>query len=111
MYSRYMYIYMLLIHHPFPTLSFPRFPSSRYKLPDVRQDVLCTMEDLGLSGTWVYQGFCYWGKGNQGLGPVGELGLRCILGGWAWSGFWFFGNFFSGGFHRGKGNLGLGLSG
>src|SRR6218665_1994951 len=84
MYSRYMHIYMLLIHHPFPTLSFPRLPSSRYKLPDVRQDVLCTMEDLGLSGTWVYQGFCYWGKGNQGLGPVGELGLGVQSGSWVY---------------------------
>src|SRR6218665_217105 len=66
----------VLIVHPFPTPSFPQLPSPRYKLPYLRQGVLFTIRDLGLSGTWVYRGlgciggFCYQGKGNRGLGPV-----------------------------------------
>jgi len=64
-----MNIYMLVILHSFPTPSFLRMPSPRYKLPDFRQGVLCTIGDLGLSGTWVYRGFCYGEK------VIGELGL------------------------------------
>src|SRR6218665_285220 len=82
-----MYIYMLLILHPFPSPSFPRLRSSRYKLPDLRQGVLYTIGDLGLSATWVYRGFCYRGKGNRGLGPVGELGLGVQSGSWVYRGF------------------------
>src|SRR6218665_4003232 len=62
--------------------------------------IRCTIGELDLSGTWVYRGFCYRGKDNRGLGPVGELGLGVLSG-----------VLLSGSFHRGKVNPGLGLSG
>src|SRR6218665_2083857 len=111
MYSRYMPIYMLLILHPFPTPSFPRLPSPRYILLDLRQGVLSTIGDLDLSGTLVYRVFCCRGKGNRGLGPVGELGLGVQSGSWACRGFLSIGGFVIGEFYRGKGNRELGLSG
>src|SRR6218665_1346103 len=73
---QYMHIYMLLILHPLPTPSFPRLPSPRYKLLDFRQGVLCTIGDLGLSGIWVYRGFCYRGVFFIGEKVIGDLGYR-----------------------------------
>src|SRR6218665_3690572 len=73
---QYMHIYMLLILHPLPTPSFPRLPSPRYKLLDFRQGVLCTIGDLGLSGSWVYRGFCYRGVFFIGEKVIGDLGYR-----------------------------------
>src|SRR6218665_3638790 len=79
----YTHICMLLILHPFPTHSFPRLPSPRYKLPDLRQGVLCTIGDFGLSRTWVYRGlgsiggFFYRGKGNRGTWACQGVGVRC----------------------------------
>src|SRR6218665_3355841 len=53
----------VLIVHPFPTPSFPQLPSPRYKLPYLRQGVLCTI------WTWAY----------RGLGSIGDLGLSGVL--------------------------------
>ena len=60
--------------------------------------ITCTIGDLGLSGIWVYLGFCYRGKCNRRVGRVGDLGLSGVL---------LSGSFF----YRGKGYRGLGLSG
>ena len=69
MYSRYMHIYMLLILHSFPTLSFPRLPSSRYTLPDLDK-VYCVQ-----SGTWAYRGLGSIGGFVIGEKVIGDLGL------------------------------------
>jgi len=65
-----------------PSISNPQFsPITLSPIQTLLFETRCTVYnqglgpigDLGLSGTWVYRGFCYREKGNRGLGPVGEL--------------------------------------
>src|SRR6218665_3115141 len=74
-----------------------RLPSPRYKLPDLRQGgctvynrELWPIGNLGLSGTWVYRGFCYQGKGNRGTRSCRGVGIRypCTIGAFGLSGTW-----------------------
>src|SRR6218665_3143947 len=81
-----MHFDMFLILPPIPTPSFPRLPSPRYKFPNLRQGVLCTIGDLSLLGTWVYRGLGAIGGFVIGEKVIGKLGLGVHLGSWVYRG-------------------------
>src|SRR6218665_1746695 len=96
-----MHTYMLLILNPFPTPSFLDYP---LPIQTPRFETRCTVYNRELGPIWDLglSGFCYRGKGNRGLGPVGVLGLGAHVG--LHSGSWVNRGFC----YRGKGNRELG---